>query len=572
MRLAKTSTFSFLLILAPILVWVGLILTYSVNVPWFDDFDPFLDFIDKWTTSTNLSQKLTLLFQPNNEHRMVFGKLLNLIYFQVSGQVNFTAIHCMAAAFTLGTCLILWKIFKTLKLHPLYFLPVPFLLFQVQYYLIFLWAICGMQHETVVFFVCLTCYLLAKQRFGWAVAAALCSNFAMSNGIFVWISGLSILLLCSHWKRIALWVPTAIIAITLYFHGMSTQGNEDAFSFFAKKPELSLIGFLGTLGGIFDFNPDKSIEFRLALPVIMGFVAVVWITFWLTALLFQWIKAAFLPKLKSNTAFSHIALAVNKNSTVVYFCVGVLTFLLANAAVIGFLRPRFGLFVVIVSNYKLYPALFFVITYLTLLVTFKESAKLKTLTTLATVTAVGVYIFSLLHYLPILAERQKYLLVHSYNQKHHAFGLGFEPTSAAANYIDLLMKRLVSHGYYSYPSEKTSFYIDKIKTIKGPLPKDLNFRIQEQEDGIKLTAQNHQYLPGKKDGLFVFFRKGEEIWIYKMDQFPYGGRNPLIHYDKGAETSVPNVSLSEGTYEIGALRIHNNTFDGGIIDSRVIKK
>ena len=572
MKFAENRIFSSIAILFPILAWVTLILIYSVNVPWFDDFDPFLDFIDKWTASTDVLEKIGLIFQPNNEHRMVFGKLLNLIYFQLAGQVNFTAIHCMAAAFTLGTCLILWQVFKGLKLHPLYFVPVTLLLFQVQYHLIFLWAICGMQHETVVFFVCLTCFLLAKNRFGWALIAALCSNFAMSNGIFVWVSGLAILLLSSNWKRVAIWLPTAIVAVLLYFHGMSPQGNEEAFSFFAKNPELSLIGFLGTLGGIFDINPDKPIEFRLVLPIIMGFVAVAWIAFWLTGLVVQFVKEAFLPKLKSNAAFSRITNAVHKNPTVVYFAVGVLTFLLANAAVIGFLRPRFGLFVVVVSNYKLYPALFFATVYLTLLTSFKESVKLKTLATLSVIIAVGVYCFSLLHYLPILAERRKYLLVHAYNQEHHAFGLGFEPTSPAANYIDKLMARLISKGYYQYPSEEISFYINKIKTISGPLPSDLNFQIQEQEDGIKLTEQNHPYLPGKKDGLFVFFRKGEAIRIYKMDQFFYGGRNPLIHYDKGAETTVLKASLAEGIYEVGALRIHNNTFDGGIIERITIEK
>lgn len=571
MKFLENRTLSSIIILVPILAWIYVILTYSVNVPWFDDFDPFLDFIDKWTTSDSLSEKFVLLFQPNNEHRMVFGKLLNLIYFQLSGQVNFTAIHCMAAAFTLGTCLILWKVFKGLKLNPIYFLPVPLLLFQVQYHLIFLWAICGMQHETVVFFVCLTCYLLAKKRFGWALVAGLCSNFAMSNGIFVWVSGLSILLLCSDWKRIAIWLPTAIVAITLYFYGMSPQGNEDAFSFFMKNPELSLVGFLGNLGGIFDFTPDKRIEIRLILPVIIGFLAVVWIAFWLTGLLFQWLKQTFIPTLKTNAVFSRVTTALQKEATATYFCVGVLTFLLANAAVIGFLRPRFGLFVVVVSNYKLYPALFFVVVYLTLLVTFKEYVRLKTIVRVSTGIAFLVYCLSLLNYLPILVERRKYLLINAHNQKNHAFGLGFEPKSAASNYIDKLMKGLISRGYYSYPAQEISFFTDKVKNITGPPPSDLNVLIQQNEDGIKVSEQNHKYLFGKNDGLFVFMRKEKDVRIYKMDQLPYPGRNPLIHYDKGAEFTIPLASLTAGNYEIGVLRIHKNTFDGGIIEQVDVK-
>jgi hypothetical protein len=65
--------------LIPILLWVFVILYYSINLPWYDDFDPFPDFLHKWITDASLSDRLNLLFQPNNEHRMVVGKLVTLI-------------------------------------------------------------------------------------------------------------------------------------------------------------------------------------------------------------------------------------------------------------------------------------------------------------------------------------------------------------------------------------------------------------------------------------------------------------------------------------------------------------
>jgi hypothetical protein len=572
MRLVNKRTFSQILILAPICAWVALILAYSVNVPWFDDFDPFLDFIDKWTNTSHFFQKIGLLFQPNNEHRMFFGKFLNLIYFKITGQVNITAVHYTAAAFTLGTCYLLWKVFKELKLPPLYFAPVPLLLFQLQYHLIFLWAICGMQHQTVVFFVCLTCYLLAKNRFGWALAAALCSNFAMSNGIFVWVSGLAILLLCSDWKRVLIWSVSAVVAVALYFYGMSPQGNEDSFTFFMQNPELSLVGFLGNLGGIFDFTPDKPIEQRLILPVFMGALAVGWIAFWLIGLLAHWFKQTFRSNTTASSAFTRITVALQKEPTTTYFLVGVLTFLLINAAVIGFLRPRFGLFVVVVSNYKLYPALFFALTYLTLLVTFKEHIRLATLTRVSTRIAIVIYAISFIHYFPMLVERRKYLLVNAHNQENHAFGLGFMPRSPASHYIDQLMKRLVSKGYYAYPTQEISFFTDKVKQITGPTPNDLKLLIKQNEEEIEVREENHPYLSGKNDGIFIFMRQEDDIRIYKMEPLTFTGRNPLIHYGKGAKCSVPLATLNPGTYEIGALRIQNNKIDGGIIDEITLRK
>ena len=155
----------------PVVLWIGVILYYSVNLPWYDDFDPFPDFLHKWITSNSFPDRLKLLFQPNNEHRMVVGKLATLVYYSVTGHLNFTFLHIAAALFTLGTLVVFWRAFKRSNLSVWYFLPVPFLLFQLQYHLIFLWAICGWQHQPVVFFVVLSMFLLSGKRFAGALLA-----------------------------------------------------------------------------------------------------------------------------------------------------------------------------------------------------------------------------------------------------------------------------------------------------------------------------------------------------------------------------------------------------------------
>jgi hypothetical protein len=185
----------FLVMAVPVVLWVAVILYYSVNLPWYDDFDPFPDFLHKWITSDSLPERLTLLFQPNNEHRMVVGKLATLGYYWVTGHLNFTFLHIGAALFTLGTLAVFWQAFRRSNLSGWYFLPVPFLLFQLQYHLIFLWAICGWQHEPVVFFVVLSMFLLSGKRLAGALLAGVCATYAMSSGIFVWPAGVAVLLL-----------------------------------------------------------------------------------------------------------------------------------------------------------------------------------------------------------------------------------------------------------------------------------------------------------------------------------------------------------------------------------------
>lgn len=64
-----------LLAALPVGLFVITLVQFSVNVPWFDDFDPFPDFLRKWINTNDLFTQIQLIFQPNNEHRMIFGKL-----------------------------------------------------------------------------------------------------------------------------------------------------------------------------------------------------------------------------------------------------------------------------------------------------------------------------------------------------------------------------------------------------------------------------------------------------------------------------------------------------------------
>lgn len=96
---------------------------------------------------------------------MVIGKLVTLIYFWLTGKLNFTFLHIAGACFTMGTLYLFWLSFKESKINWWYFLPIVFLFFQLQYYLVYLWAICSLQHQPVVFFLCLSMFFFIQRAF-----------------------------------------------------------------------------------------------------------------------------------------------------------------------------------------------------------------------------------------------------------------------------------------------------------------------------------------------------------------------------------------------------------------------
>ncbi|TDB64113.1 hypothetical protein [Arundinibacter roseus] len=547
------NRFVWVLGLFPVLFFIGITYHYSVNVPWFDDFDPFPDFLRKWITSTRFSEKVSLLFQPNNEHRMVFGKGITALYYAITGTLNFTFLHLAGISFTLGTLWLSWRAFRSTRLPAYYFLPVPFLLFQLQYHLISLWAICGLQHQPVVFFVCLTMFLLAKQKPGWAILAAFCANFAMSNGLFVWVGGAAILLFQTRYKWLAIWCVSSGAAILLYFSGMTTMGNESSIEFLLANPHLSFLGFFAFLGGLFDFAPDRTIEVRTALPILMAFLLMIWVLLWLFSIVAGWLGDVFKRPAFTSNRWLNFGIKPQFEQ-LGYFSLGIMLFVLANAAVIALLRPRFGFYVMVVSNYKLYPALFLTVTYLSFLSASAKGTR-PTGFKAGLVLSVGIWVLTLIHYGPAISERRKYLLVNAYNQQQHAFGLGYQPGSKAAVYIDSLANFTTSRNIYQFPNELNP-YIQRMQTVKQALPDSLQFSLSPVADGLAVTEPAAVIPSGYATGGYVFFRRAEKIYVFKLNQQKYTGRNLLIRYDEGLEVTVPTAAIPAGTYEWGVL-IHD---------------
>ena len=554
--------------LLPVLFWVFIILRNSVNVPWYDDFDPFPDFLRQWINHASLADRLKLLFQPNNEHRMVIGKLVTLGYFWITGNLNFTFLHIAGACFTLGTLFMFWQSFKRSKINWWYFLPVPFLLFQLQYHLVFLWAICSLQHQPVIFFVSLSMFLLARNRFGWAILAAICATYAMSNGIFVWVSGAAILLLRSNYRLLLVWCFAGALAIGFYFYGLSAQGNESSIAFFIKNPHLSVLGFFAFLGGLFDLFPEKDIVTRSALPVIMGFLVMIWIGIWLLTLALPWLKKTVKWPVKMPEfvrKFSH----ENEGKPLQEFLLGILTFLLVNALIIGLLRPRFGFFVMIVSNYKMYPALFLIIAYLSFISSNISINLQKRGFQLVLITSILIWGISCYNYLPTIQERRKYLLVNAYNQEHNGYGLGHVPFSSSAKYVDGLMKEMVNSGVYFYPKE-TNNLVTKMKEIHGPIPADLAVSAKIHDEKIIIDDASVKVDFARNVGEYAFVKNNSKLYIFKLSQYKYSGRNIFRQYDKGAGVEIPLSSLESGTYDLGLISVNGEQIQGGIIRSITI--
>ncbi|HEY0111237.1 MAG TPA: hypothetical protein VGB67_16480, partial [Fibrella sp.] len=347
---------AWLLIALPILLFAGIALHFVENIPWYDDVEMFIVFIQDFYKVDTLHDKVYWLLEPNNEHRILFAKLAALFTYVTTGHMNFrgmTLIGNLCLFFIIG---LLYVVFRSMRLSTWAFVPVPFILLHPQYFMTISWSITSLQHPVVLFLSCSVMYLLSrsgKNRFIWAVPLQIFASISMSNALFGWLSGGVILWRQGHYRRLTLWGVVGVITAVLYVQGFTNaQGHGQSLDFLIHQPHMVVIGFLSFIGGSFDLLPVLPYQWRGILPTIGGLL-LVGIALWLVSQM-NW------PFRRQLTTTDNKSVrAMNDN-----FFLGCYGVLLINAIAVGLLRMRYGYGVMLVSNYMIYPALLICLLYI----------------------------------------------------------------------------------------------------------------------------------------------------------------------------------------------------------------
>jgi hypothetical protein len=472
-----------LLIALPVAVFGWLLLTYAVNVPWFDDIETFVGFYAEYLQALTASERLWWLLKPNNEHRVFFGKVVAVAITYLTGELNFRYVILVGGLCLLGTLGILFRVFRwgrgssSQRLPLALFVPVPFVLLQPQYHLASLWAITSMQHIGATFFVMSSLYLLAHSRsagrYWGAVGLQTMAALSMSNGLFGWVAGAGILLAQRRFGKFGIWLVISVLVFWFYFRDFSSpQGNESSVSFFLKHPHLIIFGFFTFIGGLFDFFPKLSILPRAVLPTLMGMGMVA------STLYLLWQDWKHL--LKSKPAGGRRPVGPHSS-----FLLGAYTYLLVNALAIGFLRPRFGYEVMLISNYMLYPALWVCLLYLHWV---SRHPALRHGRSLALGIGMLVWLMAYNLHWPTLHERRQRLLAFAFNQHHTGAGLGGMRGTPLGHYIEQTMQTAVQAGYYHYPAIDSALpdsLLQRPAATFGPLL-NVPVSIAEQPDRFQI--------------------------------------------------------------------------------------
>ena len=149
-RWSPHIVFSWFGILLPPAIYLYLIYSYSLNLPFADDFAQ-LDETIRLVQSTNFAEKFSIIFAPHNEHRVVFNRLAFTLSYVLFDEIDFRILAITGNIALLALLFLFFKILKTAHTNLLYFIPVSILLFQLQFWKNMTWAASALQNQYVLF-------------------------------------------------------------------------------------------------------------------------------------------------------------------------------------------------------------------------------------------------------------------------------------------------------------------------------------------------------------------------------------------------------------------------------------
>lgn len=239
---------------------------YALNLPYYDDYDGILHFLNQYTAA-GFSEKLSLLVHQHNEHRILSSRLVYVLYHAVFGEVNFRNLIFIANLQLLGIFLLM--IYFIRRSIPKYWNIAAFVtslsLFDISNFENADFTLAGMQNYGVVFLFLLSLYFYTKDNKRLLIPAiffqALCI-FSSGNGMVASaFIALFAILSKDRIKMIAAF-STAILFSSLYFLNYTKPAAPPGTSF-----EKMITFFLQQAGAVLNF--ESSLLLGLAVLVIL---------------------------------------------------------------------------------------------------------------------------------------------------------------------------------------------------------------------------------------------------------------------------------------------------------------
>jgi hypothetical protein len=268
-------------------IWIGILIPPVIfyatlarslsDLPFADDYDTILGFLLQWRNRGWVEHIAQVFTFQHNDYRCMLENAIVGTQYTLLGHTNIRVLSIVGNLLVIpifGVLYLIWKdCGRPLEYTLVAFVPVSWMLFQLQYEGTLDFATSGLQCIPVVLFALLTCYLAPKKStaafVGTLASLSLCIA-SYANGLFLVPIGAVIYIERREFKRLAAWCVVSGAACLLYFHkynfaaeATNTHVNNNVLGLLQHFSPLYAAAFLGSVGTV--RNPGPAILFAVVL-------------------------------------------------------------------------------------------------------------------------------------------------------------------------------------------------------------------------------------------------------------------------------------------------------------------
>lgn len=537
---------------------------FGINAPQFDDFQTVVRSVALFDKADSLLQ---WLISNYGEHRIAYVRLVAVAVHRLTGSINFVWMALIGNLSLVGVIIILGAWFKRWKLER-YFLPVPFILFQMHYHHNTFTAMMALQNLTILLWALLTFWWVADGR-GWRLGGALfiaiVAMYTSGNGMFVLATALLTLVIRRQWTYALGGLVIGSIALVGYFWNLhSVTPNYSPYFLVTHFPQfVAFIIFF--CGSYFDLLPNvlmrsatgdaswyqfAAFGLRLVLPFIVGLLLLLGGgLFVLRWCLNDWFinnppQIRWLLRFITRTARPFI---YHREASL--FLAAGITFILLSASIVAIGRLEVSLAQSFAIRYKVYAPLLLILVYGVLLISARREATRKRLHRVLLVVGVLICVNSYVQHINQIQANRNTALSGLYSMQ--VSGTWPVYGSFYGN-IDSVMHLAVDKGMYQLSGHGT----EPVSTLRNDLHKPCP-TVSVSFDTTNLTARlelKHPplmvLLPSTEpnDGAYFILHNEQQTYVFSA----HPNRNLLGIYQPGYWCTIERSSLTlrPGLYKI----------------------
>jgi hypothetical protein len=551
MKKNASKYITILLGLTPILFFVYYVWQYTINVPFLDDNLYYTKAVVDVNKSQSLSEAFWIFMRQHTitEHKTPVSRLVAWLLYKITGTLNFFTFAQIGNLTLFGILFLFWRFFQKHAWNLVYFLPIPFLLFQMQTFENQFWMGCAWLYYPIGLWQMVTFYFLSYQKpryFLYAMLSAVFVTFIFSNGMFVFFPATLLLIYQKRYKALGIMAVVAAVCLTVYFSNYKPSPIvPPAFSI----PNI-LTGFVLMLGSymdVQDFHKISPITATAVGLIIIGFL--IYGGIWLLRRYFK-----FLPK------------ETSEKESDILFLVASMIALCMSAGAVAYSRytGEHGFEEMFASRYRFMSILLMCLAYLFSLLLTKGTFRKIVLATFLPLT-VFLYAYSYYFWHDYNVYYRERLVAAAYNFKYHNSWVLYPFDNDWTAQVDVVNVEAIKTGVYQLPILPFTPFQEAINKDSVQNISDLHFILEQKKDRFVLKNETLNVENPLEIEQNIVLKSKKNTYLLPLNRQKNKSKKDLLFrgnlFWKGFETDILKNTFIPDEYTIGLLKVQDGKYE-----------